>query len=207
MTHPPFIVYGLPRSRTYWLSHFLSYGDTKCYHEACMYMRSIDDMRSFLSQDNTGAAETAAAPGWRLIHHYRPDIRAVVVRRPVEDVVKSLLAVDMSGVARYDVALAHKSMSYLDRYLDQIEANVPGAVSVRFDDLADQETCRRVFEHCLPYRFDAAWWEAFAPINLQINSRAMMRYRFAHRPQIDAFKAQCWAELRKLAKSGAFPHE
>jgi len=100
-----------------------------------------------------------------------------------------------------------KSMNNLNRYLDQIVANIPGVLEVGFDDLRGEEACKRVFERCLPYDHNHGWWEAFDRANLQINTRALMRYRFAHRPQIDAFKSACKAELRRLAKAGAFVHE
>jgi len=201
MSH--FVVYGLPRSRTNWLSHFLSYGDHKCYHEAAMFMRGVDDLRSWLAMENSGSAETAAAPAWRLIHHYRPDIRAVVVRRPVEEVVASLLAIDLSGVGAYDADKLRKGMVYLDRCLDQIE-RLPGVLSVRFADLANEETCARVFEHCLPHAHDHEWWAFMNRLNLQTDTRALLRYRFAHRAQIDRFKAELKAELRRLKRAGAF---
>ncbi len=56
----PFVVYGLPRSRTYWLAQFLSYGPWAVYHEETKNIRSIEDLKSFLSQDFVGASETAA---------------------------------------------------------------------------------------------------------------------------------------------------
>ncbi len=204
MTH--FVIYALPRSRTHWLSHFLTYGDHKCYHEAAMFMRGVDDLRAWLAQDSTGACETAAAPAWRLIHHYRPDIRAVVVRRPVDEVVASLLRLDLAGVGAYDAATLAKGIAYLDRCLDQIESQ-PGALAVRFADLATEKTCARIFEHCLPYAHDPSWWRFLSELNLQTNTRALLRYRFAHRPQIGRFKAALKAELRRLARAGAFEKE
>lgn len=197
----PFIVFALPRSRTSWLSHFLSIGDFKCYHEQCMYMRSVDDLKAWLAQDNTGAAETGAAPGWRLIKHFRPDIRTLVVRRPVDEVVASLLKIDLTGVGAYEETKLRKGMLYLDRCLDQIEQQ-PGTLSVKFADLANEETCARVFEHCLPYKHHHDWWAEMAALNLQINTRALLRYRFTHRAQIDAFKAECWSTLRGLREAG-----
>ena len=199
----PFIVYGLPRSRTFWLSVFLTYGDVKCYHEMCMVMRDVDDIKSWLAQDNTGTSETAASPAWRLIHHYRPDIKAVVVRRPVEHVVEAVLALDISGVGRYNRETLTKSMEYLDRMLDQVE-RLPGVMRVDFDDLRHESTCAEIFEFCLPYKHNPQRWESLSKINLQVNSRALLRYRFAHRPQMSRFKALCWGEMRRLYKMGAF---
>lgn len=194
----PFIVYALPRSRTFWLSHFLSAGDYKCGHEQAMFMRTVADVRSWLAQDFTGTAETGAAPGWRLIQHYRPGIKVLVVRRPASEVVESVLRLDLTGIGHYERPVLERGIAYLDRMLDQIEAEAANVLSVRFADLEREGVCARIFEHCLPYVHDPERWAFFASMNLQVNSRALMRYRFTHRPQIAAFKSACWRELRRL---------
>jgi hypothetical protein len=176
----PFIVFGLPRSRTFWLSKFLSYREWTCGHEESLRMRSLQDVRSWLNLPCTGSAETAAAPWWRLLAEMRPDTRAVIVRRPVAEVVRSLLA---TGVQFDGDALA-VAMQRLDTKLDQVAARWPGALSVNFHDLANEDTCARVFEHCLPYQHDHAWWAAWAPINMQINFIAMTCYGIAHAEQL-----------------------
>ncbi len=182
----PFIVYALPRSRTFWLSRFLSYGDWHCGHDEIRHARSMDDVRAWFSQPLTGTVETAGAPWWRLVP---PDVRTVVVRRPVADVVASLAA---HGFGR---DMMWRLMTRLDRKLDQIEARVPGVLSVQFADLSDEAVCARVFEHCLPYRHDAGWFHAMAGLNLQADLPAMVRYFHAFRPQME--------KLEKAAKHRA----
>ena len=59
---PPFIVYALPRSRTFWLSKFLSYGGWACDHDEAVRLRGLDDMQSSLDIPMRGSVETAAAP-------------------------------------------------------------------------------------------------------------------------------------------------
>jgi len=196
----PFIVYGLPRSRTYWLSRFLSYGDYQCGHDQIRYARGIDDVKSWLAMDFAGTSETAAAPWWRLVQNYRPDIRSVVIRRPVRDSVESWLSLDMDGVCTLDRPGTEKLFARLDHKLDQIEKRVPGVLSVRYDDLNDEATCARVFEHCLPYRHDHEWWALLASQNLQCDMRGMTRYIFANRKQINIFAGQC--RLKSMALLG-----
>lgn len=186
-----FLILALPRSRTFWLSKFLSYGDYECGHEEARFLRTVEDARLWLTQDHRGAVETSIAQFWRLFRHFNPSLTIITIRRPVAEVVRGLMSLDMTGVCQYDEAALTKYMTTLDAKLDQIEKRL-GALSVKFSDLDDEETIRRVFETCLPYPFDRVWWEYAKAHDLQCNMRAMMRYAAAyHRP------------LEKMAKTAA----
>ncbi|CAO3447843.1 hypothetical protein [Azospirillum argentinense] len=184
----PFVVFGLPRSRTAWLSRFLTYGDWVCGHEELRHARSLDDVRAWLAQPCTGTAETAAAPWWRLARHLRPDLRVVVVRRDVTDATDSLMRLGLFS----DRSAVERLMHRLDRKLEQIGRRVPDALSVRFEDLEREEVCATVFEHCLGLPHDPAWWRHWSPINVQCDMRAIVRYCHAYAPQLE--------KLAKIAK-------
>jgi hypothetical protein len=198
---PGFVVYALPRSRTAWLSKFLTYGGWSCWHEQAIHMRTLNDIRTVISWPQTGVVETAMAQGWRIIHHYHPTLNAVVIRRPLEDVVKSMLAIDLKGYAHYDEPRLRKVMAYGNRMLDEIAAQ-PGTLVLDFDQLATREGCKAVFEHCLPYPFDDEWWQAHKDRNIQCDVASVIRYYHENRPEIDGFKKLCWRELRRLRASG-----
>lgn len=177
--HGGFVVFALPRSRTAWLSHFLTYGDWGCGHDELRHMRSLDDVTAWLGQPCMGTIETTAAPFWRML----PDgVKVVTIRRPVDDVVASLMAIPG---CQFDEATMRASMQRLDAKLDQIEARVPGVMSIQFDDLSDEATCARLFEHCLPYPHDSARWQAMANVNIQINMSRLIRYCEAYKPALD----------------------
>lgn len=177
-----FIVYGLPRSRTFWLSRFLSYRDWHCGHDEMRYARSMADVDAWFSQPTTGTVETAAAPWWRLVAKYEP--RVVVVRRPVAEVFSSAAAAGGIPDMRY--------LTYLNRKLDQIEARVPSVLSVQYSDLVHEATCAAVFEHCLPYSHDHGWWSYADKVNAQTNLPAIVRYMTAYGLQLQ--------KLSKIAK-------
>ncbi len=183
---PPFLILGLPRSRTAWLSRFLTYGEWVCGHEELRHMRSLDDIEAWFSQPCIGTAETAAAPWWRMLDRFAPGARVVTVRRPVAEVIDSVLRIP--GLA-FDRGVLEATMAKLDRKLDQIEARVPGVLSVRFADLASEATCTRVFEHCLPYAHDHAHWAALDAQNVQIDMHAMMRYFRAYSAPLNRLAA------------------
>lgn len=185
---PPFVIFALPRSRTYWLSRFLTYGNWQCGHDEVRFCRSMADIESWLAQPCTGTVETAAAPFWRLLLRLAPDVRIVTVRRPIAEVLRSLA---LGGLA-FDVAEMTRVLRRLDRKLDQIERRIPGVLRVTYADLMREDVCARVFEHCLPYHHDSSWWDGMARQNLQISLPMFRRYCEAYMPQLE--------KLAKVAK-------
>jgi|GEM_PF-1313623 len=177
----PFIIYALPRSRTYWLSKFLSHGVTKCGHDEMRYIRGLDDIKSLLNMPFYGSVETGAAPWWRLIHAMRPDIRTAIIRRPVEQVVASVMA---TGVG-FDEARLTQNMKRLDAKLDQIKARIPDVLEISFDDLREQHSCSLLFEHCTGKPPASGWFEFMDPLKMTIDFEAMIRYYQAHTAQLE----------------------
>lgn len=162
-------------------------------------MRGLDDVEEFFSHPNIGAAETAAAQGRYLIRYLVPNIREVVVFRPVSEVVNSLMAVDTSGVATYDRNSLRRGMEYSERVLRKISMD-PEVLSVNYEDLNNPDICASIFEHCLPYKFDREWWETLKDKNIQNNVGAYLRYYYKNKDAIESFKSHCKSELRRLYK-------
>ncbi|CAB4202520.1 hypothetical protein UFOVP1366_31 [uncultured Caudovirales phage] len=183
---PPFVVFALPRSRTAWLSRFLTYGDWMCGHEELRHTRSLDDVTAWFSQPNIGASETAAASWWRLLDRFAPGARVLIVRRPVSEVVNSMI--NIPGLS-FDRAALERAMSKLDRKLDQIEARCANVLSVKFNDLNDETVCAAAFEHCLPHTHDHEHWARLAPMNIQIDMPALTRYVQAYLPALNKVAA------------------
>ncbi len=198
---PPFIIYALPRSRTKWLSEFLSYKGWTCHHEAAIAMRSIEDVVRLFGAANTGAVETAAAHGAAILRHHLPGLKEVVVRRRLDDAVDAMLAVDVSGVATYDREALRAMLTRTARELDRISAR-HGVLTVEFDDLDREDVCRAIFEHCLPFAMAHGWWARLRDQNIQVDVRSVLTYFHRHREEIDGFKRACKTELRRLAYAG-----
>lgn len=194
----PFVVFALPRSRTFWVSHFLTYGGWTCSHDEARHVRGVDDVAAWLSQDMVGTVETGAAPFWRLLLQIRPDVRIAVIRRPVSEVTESLLA---TGV-QFDRAALAKRLATLDRKLDHIERNASNVLSVSHDDLREETNCAALFEHCTGLSHDHDWWARLAPMNLQVNLAAQFRYLAAYAPRLRAAEAACARRIRHGLYSG-----
>lgn len=183
---PPFLVYAMPRSRSFWLAQFLSYGEWHCGHEELRHLRSLADVKAWFSQLYTGTVETAAAPFWRLQQQLVPQARVVVLRRNLEDIVDSFIR---TGVKFNEEAL-EAQMLRLSRKQDQILARVPGALEVWFEDLHEEATAKQVFEFCLPYAFDKAWWKKLRDLELQCDIKALYRYLLAYKKPLDVVQGQ-----------------
>jgi len=139
-------------------------------------MRTLDDVKAWFTQPFIGSSETAGAPWWRLLPRYVPEAKIVVVRRPVGEVVNSLMKV---GVA-FDRELLERNMRWHDRKLGQLVKRVAGVLCVDYTDLNDESVCARVFEHCTGLPHDPAWWAFLSGMNLQTDMVEMVRYATAY---------------------------
>lgn len=181
-TDAPFIIFGLPRSRTTWLSEFLSYGEKICLHDSMLEMNGFEGMRDFLSRPNTGICETGFVMAWPVLKRYFPKARFVVVRRPVKDVREELLRF------RWEFMPGH--LEWMVDRLNEV-SNLPGTLTIDFADLNNEETCKRVFEHCLGQPFDREWWTYWRDKNIQIDMDKRLRRLAERAPAMQNLVGEC----------------
>lgn len=171
----PFIIYSLPRSRTYWLSRFLTYRDWHCGHDEVKHLRSMQDIADWFKQPKIGTVETGAAGFWRLAPS---NAQVVTIRRNPEEVIESLLRVYPS----FDRTILTTRIDKLDKKLDQIERRVPGVLRIDYQDLDIR--VQEIFEKCLNEPWDAAWFQEIKRFNLQIDFYREMKYFAAYSEQL-----------------------
>jgi len=154
-----YIVMSLPRSRSFWMSNFLSYRTKECAHDLLVECRSVNEFETkFKSYD--GSCETAAMVGWKLLVHRFPKLRIVVIKRPVEQVVQS--------VRNLGYIIDEQFLIGRDLMLDAV-SNLPGTMTVEYDALEDEKTCASIFEFCNRVPHDHEWWSELSRMNLQID--------------------------------------
>jgi hypothetical protein len=195
----PFIVYTAGRSRTAWLSEFLTYGKHVCHNEIAMKFRSMSEVGQFFSNPRVGTAETAAAPGWRLIKTLAPWSTAVVVTRDEDDIISSFATLFAANGIAFDEDKLVRVVRYEQRCLRQISAHAD-TLTVRFDDLDDESVCRAVFERCLPYEFDRGWWLRLSAENIQSPVQELVNYYRENTAGVEAFKRESRATMRRLVR-------
>lgn len=162
MTRPYFIL-GTPRSRTAWLSAFLSTQERPCQHEPSRFLRDQDDLLALLRDPDAAVSDSALTFRWREIRRERPDARIVVVRRPLPDVIESAAAAGLPSTTAMLRQMAYQ--------LDLLCQCVP-VLSVPFHRLVDQTTCEMLYEFCVGDRVPVGHWLRWKDRNVQADIAA-----------------------------------
>ena len=163
MNPAPFIIYSLPRSRTLWLSEFLSYGGWRVYHDIPLSVGTLAEMRAALAVPRTGTVETNMSRAAPMLRTWFPEAPIVVVKRPVDDVLASMTRIGWQMERSY--------LEAEDRNLDVI-GTLPNAITVPYHQLSTKRGCKAVFEHCLRRPFDFEHWKRFRYRNIQVDPKA-----------------------------------
>lgn len=146
MSH--FIVLGLPRSMTAWVSCFLTCGDVFCQHELSGKVARDDRVHDFIERLNQPFPVSGVAdPGLLGWDEYQEvldaisDLKIIYIHRQLEDVVKSF-----ARVTNLPIKVAQP---YLEEMLDAAIA-LPSEVFT-FDELQTPEGATRLWEAVAPH--------------------------------------------------------
>jgi hypothetical protein len=201
----PYMVFSAGRSRTMWLSAFLTYGICVCNFEATAKVSSLQEVLTMLSIPGMGAAETLAAPAWPLLLTAEPRLRTVVVRRPIDEILASLVAATEKDHLELDLPRLRHLLEYVRRALDKL-ALQPQTLTVDFHELAQESVCAAIFEHCLPYKHDSGWWEFLSEKNLNPDVRQLATLYQQRQNEILGLGKECRHMMFKLGRQGYFKH-
>lgn len=177
----PFVVFALPRSRTAWLSHFLSYGDNLVGHDIGIECQSIDDFMVPFVNGMIGTVETGAMIAWPQIRKLIPNVRFAVIKRPIWQVLHSL--------GRFGLEPSVEELIVRDNLLDEI-SGLKDTLTVSYESLNSESGCKPVFEFCLGERFDHGWWDVLREINIQVKIPETILRVQQNASALDTLKAQ-----------------
>lgn len=155
----PFVVFALPRSKTAWIGALLSYKDCMCYHDPSALFSSVADLQRLFATPKVGAVDTALALLWPDVVEQLPQVKLVVVRRPEAEVVASLTKLGLEPPFQ---------LARLSRALRDVES-LSGVLKLKFEELDTEAGCKRLFEFCLPHKWDRDWWKFLRHQNIQVN--------------------------------------
>ncbi len=148
----PFVIFSLPRSRTFWLSNFLSYQGRVVGHDIGIEASSCQDFINRVSKME-GTVETGAMFAHSLLRKAWPDAKFVTIRRSRDEVAASL--------ARFGVNDIEDELIERDRHLDELEAT-GNVARIPYEALSDARVCADLFEGLLGVPFDFRHWRAEA---------------------------------------------
>ena len=149
----PFVVFTQPFCEATWLGALLTYKDYVALVDMSLALRSVNDLDMLLARPRVGYVDTNLALLWPEVIDRTRDARFVVVRRPVEEIVKQGEKLGMEG--------QEDGLRRLDLALNEIEG-LNGVLSLCYADLAKPSGLKRLFEFCLPYKWDPEWYSFVA---------------------------------------------
>jgi len=154
----PYVVLGLPRSNTYWLSQFLSTDRRPCLHDPSRRWRSRAEVAPFFRQHGAAAVDTALGLIWDEVAV--PGVRVVVIHRPVAAVEASLrrIGIDPSGMVEYA------------RKLWAIDG-----LHFQTTDLDNAEEAAQLFDYCVGEPFNLDRWRRLRRMRLECDPALIMR--------------------------------
>lgn len=194
----PFVVLALPRSRTAWMAHWLSYPGRRVGHDIAIQTDTVKQFVDSFAQGLDGTVETGAMIGWRLLRHELPGLRTLVVMREPDEVVASLLRKGMPPSA----ALVDE-IYFRSHMLAGISV-APGVRTIAWTQLDDPATREWVFEWLLDLPADTDWDARFAATNIQIDFAARLQQLAARGPQIAALKQEIMARQLTMGLNECF---
>lgn len=188
----PFFVMALPRSRTAWLSTFLTYGGRPCGHDLVVRCSTLAEFEGAMAH-HVGTCETGAMVGWKLIRSKWPKARVLVVQRPLAEVIQSL---ERKGL-RADVGALVERQQMLEAL-----SNSKGVKTITYEDLDSVDCCKWVFEYLLRKEFDAGHWSALKDRNIQIDFDKRVKFLYENREVLAGFAAEVTMAVKKLGSEG-----
>jgi hypothetical protein len=183
---PSFLILSLPRSRSAWLSRFLSYRNKRCGHDIAPRCGSVAEVVDRLGRYD-GSCETGAMLAHQILRNQLPGTKFVTVRRPVREVIDSLARVGL----RADEEIYRRAAM-----LDELE-RLGGVRTYTYEDLINPACCKEIFEHCLETEFDPLWWASHHELNIQVAMPGWLRMLEENKPNIERLKSEIEAKSNK----------
>lgn len=161
-----FFVFSLPRSRSAWLSVFLSQGNSFCYHEALTHIKSFSELKQLFYRSEAkvvgNSDPTNIVFADEILTHF-PDAKILIVDRPVTEVWESLKRVGLE----FDLDFLKA------RYgeLHEMANNNENALLVGFEQLESVDVMAAVWEHLMQDEepFDLHRFYELNRLNIQVH--------------------------------------
>jgi hypothetical protein len=180
MQAKPFFITGLPRSRTAWMSVFMSTGNSICYHESSSRLNSIEELKGIYQSSIykfVGISDSGLGffMDW-ILEHIEP--RTVIIDRPISEVNQSL---EKLGLPRSNFTeLLHDELERFHTH--------PLVMWVPFEALNVKRVVQKAFWHLMPGEaFDEQRYETLAKMIIETDNDKTKQEYLARHTQIERF--------------------
>jgi hypothetical protein len=130
-------------------------------HDVAPLCKNVETFaRAYKEEGMWGSVEQTGMIGWQVIRKELPNLKTVVLRRPLQEVYQSL--------ANLGVNANLTGLAELNATLDVI-ATQPGVHSINTSDLDAPVMGKWLFEYLLEQEFDFDWWYQVSQVNIQVN--------------------------------------
>ena len=188
----PFIVLSLPRSRSAWLAHWLNKtdgGPAIVGYDTSIESDSVEDFLEPLASGRIiGTVETGAVEAWRLLVARLPGLHLLTVRRPLEEVDRSLQAFGIH---------AREELLLRDALLDEVEA-LGGAQRIEYSNLEYIPTRAWIWQFLRGEVLPVEWDAQLAVLNIQVDMQARVAQLVRRASATEALRAECLRQIKEL---------
>lgn len=153
-----FIIFALPRSRTAWLSFFLSYQGKRVGHDIALGCKTREDFIDRFEKLD-GTVETGAVEGWEEIKKLA-GVRFFVIKRPLNEVADSL--------TKLSILFDLEQLKRREKLLQEV-SDYDGTVTFAYKDLDFTLIMKYLFTNCLNLPFDYKWYNSLKKQNIQVD--------------------------------------
>jgi hypothetical protein len=170
----PFLITGLPRSRTAWWSQLATTRNSLCIHEPTPHLKDFDALKRLWTSvhyDYVGMSD--AALGFqisRILTEIEP--RTLIIHRRLEDSLISFQ--NFMQDDSFDAGRATVHLNRLSGCLNAVERH-PLVRVVAYDQLNDVETVKHLFHWLLYGHADLSRVEPMMRLNVQVRQVAAVR--------------------------------
>ncbi len=151
-----FLILGLPRSRTQWLSNFMTYSGSFCYHELLSKVSSYDDYKttmsdidySFVGDSDTAGLYISSLPEFK-------NTKKVIIHRDTSDVLDELYSL---------FGFCSKRTERIYEYNNILEKEE--GLHIKFDEIDDN--LEDIWNHLVSLPYDKKRANELLNMNIQI---------------------------------------
>lgn len=195
MTAQRFLIAGLPRSRTAWLSVFATTGDSICYHDPLVGMSDVKELEAVYQSEFykfVGVCDTGAGffLDW-ILPTLAP--RTLIIERDPKEVRDSMTALGLTVTQQQVNILADKLREFKEH---------PLVMWVPYEALNVKRVMQKVFWHLMPgHPFDEARYEQLTKMHIEVD----MPKAFGEAEKYKRESAKLYRNIQPLMRAKANP--